>query len=95
MNTALYFLDDSRSRIDRLFADIGNNNDVAATRLARELMDQREAFPENAPLSELSPLPREFGSELTSGRKTDRVDLDAPVQPTRTVDAPSDGNRVA
>jgi alkylation response protein AidB-like acyl-CoA dehydrogenase len=95
MNTALYFLDDSRKRVDSLFAAIGNNNDVAATRLARELMDQHEAFPENAPLSDLTPLPREFGVELTSGRKTERVDLDAPVQAARAVDAPSGGNRVA
>jgi len=58
-------------------------------------MDGSEAFPENAPLSELSPLPREFGVELTSGRKTERVDLDAPVPAAKAVAAPSDGNRVA
>ena len=96
MNTALYFLDDSRRRVDSLFAAIGDNNDKAATALARELMDSAEAFPDARPFSELSPLPREYGSELTSGRKTDRVDLDGPVeQPRSKPEASSDEHRVA
>jgi len=95
MNTVLYFLDDSRRRVDRLFAAIGDNNDVAATELARELMDRVEAFPEMPDLSQLKPIPREFGSELTSGRKTDRVDLDKPVLGNQAPSANGDENRVA
>ena len=80
LSTALFFLRESAQRVDALLYAIGKNNDVAASKLAGELMDRVEAFPEARPLDELTPMARQFGSDLTSGRSTERIEINTPLE---------------
>ncbi len=80
LNIALHFLSDSARRVDTMLAGIGKNDDVAASELAVQLMDRVEAFPEARSFDELTPMAREFGSDLTSGRKTERIELNMPIE---------------
>ncbi|HCP46922.1 MAG TPA: hypothetical protein DIU15_12825 [Deltaproteobacteria bacterium] len=74
LKTALHFLSTAREKVDGLFAAIGNNSDKEARALARELMEQADALPEPKAMGEiLTPQPREFGSDMTSGRQTKRL----------------------
>jgi len=93
LNIALHFLKDSARRVDSMLAAIGNNDDIAAGKLAAQLMERVEAFPEGPSLDELAPMAREFGSDLTSGRKTDRIELNTPLHAGRK--ASNDTDRVA
>ena len=55
-------------------ASIGKNTDKEARKLALELMERADDLPEPRRMSEfLEPLPREYGSDLTSGRQTKRL----------------------
>jgi len=74
LGRARFFLADARLRVDALFAAIKTNTDKQARALALELMDQVEPLDEPRRMSDfLEPLPREFGSDLTSGRQTERL----------------------
>ncbi len=74
LGRARFFLADAKIRVDHLFAGISKNTDKQARKLALELMEQVEALPESKRMSDLlEPLPREFGSDLTSGRQTERL----------------------
>ncbi|MCP4808481.1 MAG: DNA polymerase II [Proteobacteria bacterium] len=68
----LYWLKSRRVVVDRMFEDISSNCDADARKLAAELMLSAEAL-EDLPKPDLSPLPREYGSDLTSGRQTVRA----------------------
>lgn len=70
---AEYYLAWGRERVDLLFAQLKKNNDKAASKLAKHLMATAEALPEAKGSADLSPLPREYGSDLTSGRQTERL----------------------
>ena len=72
LTKGLYWLASRKTVVDRMFEDIGNNHDAAARKLATELMNQVEAI-EELPKPDLQPRPREFGSDLTSGRQTVRL----------------------
>jgi alkylation response protein AidB-like acyl-CoA dehydrogenase len=93
LNIALHFLKDSARRVDSMMSAIGNNDDIAAGKLAEQLMERVEAFPEGPSLDELTPMAREFGSDLTSGRKTDRIELNTPLHAGRK--SSDDTDRVA
>ena len=69
---ALYWITSRKAVVDRLFDDIWDNHDADARKLARELMDSVEVL-EEIERPELTPQPREFGSDLTSGRQTVRL----------------------
>ena len=70
---ALHFLEAGRIRVDALFASIGRNTDKRARALAEELMGQVEPLAEPRGSDHLEPMPREFGSDLTSGRQDKRL----------------------
>ena len=72
MNTALYWLEHSRLRVDDLFRKINHNNDAAASALAKELMDRAENLPEVEAV-DFPSRPHEKGSDLTSGRQDKRL----------------------
>ena len=65
---ALFWLSSRKAIVDRLFEDIWSNDDAAARKLARELMDAAEPL-EELERPDLQPLEREYGSDLTSGRQ--------------------------
>jgi alkylation response protein AidB-like acyl-CoA dehydrogenase len=68
---AVYWLETGRHRVDALFHALKNNADTTARKLATEMM---EAAPElSYPEVNLSPLPVEVGSDLTSGRQDKRL----------------------
>ncbi|MBJ94422.1 MAG: DNA polymerase II [Rickettsiales bacterium] len=93
LNTALHYLKESRVRVDSRMRAISHNNDKAASALARELMDRVEPFPPVASLDELPAMQREFGTDLTSGRRTERIELNQPLVAAKQ-EAP-DADRVA
>lgn len=70
---AEYYLQWGEQRVDDLFRKLGKNNDAAARKLAKVLMDRAETLPETVGTAELKPLPREYGSDLTSGRQDKRL----------------------
>lgn len=72
---ALYFLSESRLHVDALFGALSRNSDAAARKVSKELMEQAEALPPVVLPADLAPLPREFGSDLTSGRQEERIGL--------------------
>jgi alkylation response protein AidB-like acyl-CoA dehydrogenase len=68
---ALYWLDEARLRVARLFDDLRHNQDLASTALANGLIENATLL--EAPEVELKPLPREYGKDLTSGRQALRL----------------------
>jgi alkylation response protein AidB-like acyl-CoA dehydrogenase len=72
MNTALYWLESSRIRVDDLFREINSNTDASARALAKELMDRAETLPEVKAV-DFPPRAQEKGSDLTSGRQDKRL----------------------
>jgi alkylation response protein AidB-like acyl-CoA dehydrogenase len=70
---AEYYLGWGRERVDLLFRELKKNNDKAAVKLSKHLMATSEALPEARGSQDLVPMPREFGSDLTSGRQTERL----------------------
>ena len=75
MPLAEYYLGWGRERVDLLFRELKHNNDKAAVKLSKHLMATAEALPEAVGSRDLSPLPREYGSDLTSGRQQERLAL--------------------
>ena len=74
LGRARFFLADARLRVDGLFREIGTNTDAQARKLAKEMMESVDALPEPKRMSDfLEPQPREFGTDLTSGRQTKRL----------------------
>ena len=76
---ARYWLKSRKAIVDRLFEDIWSNADAEARKLARELLDSVEPL-DAIEQPELQPLPREFGSDLTSGRQTERMSKMDPAE---------------
>lgn len=72
VNTALHWLSLGRLRVDALFTALSHNADASVRALSKELLAQAEALPE-AVTPDLKPLPRERGSDLTSGRQHARL----------------------
>ncbi len=70
---AEYYLGWAEHRVDDLFRKLSKNNDAAARKLAKVLLERAEPMPETLGTAELTPLPREFGSDLTSGRQEKRL----------------------
>jgi len=68
---AQYWLERSQGQVDGLFRAVKHNTDGTARKLAREMMDEAELLETRE--VELSPLPNEFGSDLTSGRQDRRL----------------------
>ena len=76
---ALYWLETGRIRVDSLFSALGRNADETARKLAREMMAEAELL--ESPSVELSPLPDERGSDMTSGRQDRRLCFGGEVRP--------------
>ncbi len=72
VETARYWLFRSRARVDRLFHEIRHNQDAQARKLAGNLLDAADLLPELDPV-EYPPRVQERGSDLTSGRQTERT----------------------
>ncbi len=70
IDRALYWLDEGRLRVAKLFGELKSNQDLASTRLANKLLETAEPL-EDIDV-EFTPLPREYGKDLTSGRQTER-----------------------
>ena len=68
---ALYWLESGQERVNALFRALGRNSDATARRLATEMMEAAEIL--EYPEVELTPLPDERGSDLTSGRQERRL----------------------
>ena len=81
MNTALYWIDSGRIRVDNLFRQLNTNSDAAARTLAKELMDRAEPLPEMRDV-DFPPHPHEKGSDLTSGRQDKRLSEGGTVSST-------------
>ena len=72
VNKAAYWLH-SRSRVvDGLFDAVTNNSDALARTLAQEQIDASDTLPA-PPQVDLTPLPREKGLDITSGRQAKRL----------------------
>lgn len=72
--TAWFYLQWGRQRVEQLFHELRHNTDADARKLAKALMAKAEVLPEPAPMSELKPLAkREFGSDLTTGKQKKRL----------------------
>lgn len=71
LERALYWLDEGQQRVGKLFAALKTNQDLASTRLANKMMETAE--PLESVDVEFTPLPREFGKDLTSGRQPLRL----------------------
>ncbi len=78
LGAATYWLASRRHEVERLFRELSHNADAQARSLAKELMEGAEELPA-LESKELSPLPRERGRDLTSGRQAHRLDRD-PVE---------------
>jgi alkylation response protein AidB-like acyl-CoA dehydrogenase len=76
VEAAIYWLARSRSRVDRLFHEIRHNNDAKARKLADKLLNEAETLPELDPVV-YPPRVQERGSDLTSGRQTERASTGA------------------
>ncbi len=70
LDRALYWLDEGRLRVKKLFTELKSNQDLASTRLANKMLETAEPL-EHVDV-EFTPLPREFGKDLTSGRQAKR-----------------------
>jgi len=68
---AIYWLETARLRVDSLFRNLSCNADSTARQLATEMMENAE--PMVYPEVELSALPEERGSDMTSGRQDRRL----------------------
>ena len=72
LNRALFWLESRRSVVDDLLRDVWKNNDAKAYALARKLMEEADALPE-LPKPQLTPNPREWGKDITSGKQEHRL----------------------
>jgi alkylation response protein AidB-like acyl-CoA dehydrogenase len=72
LDSANFWLRWARVRVDDLFARIRHNQDAAARKLAKAMMERVDPLPQPQPMSDLKPQPREWGSDLTSGRQEKR-----------------------
>jgi len=70
---ASFYLKWSKIRVANLFRELSHNVDADANRLAEVLMDRAELLPEPLGEDHLTPLAREYGSDLTSGRQKKRL----------------------
>ena len=68
---AQYWLERSRVQVDGLFKSIKRNSDATARKLATQMMEEAEIL--EAPEVNLTALPDEHGSDLTSGRQNRRL----------------------
>ena len=68
---ALYWIGHRRETVNALIRELSHNSDGAARKLAVEMMEAAETL--EYPEVELSPLPDEMGSDLTSGRQERRL----------------------
>jgi len=68
---AIYWLESGRIRVDTLFTALGRNADATARKLAEEMMAEAELLDPQA--VDLTPIPDERGSDLTSGRQDKRL----------------------
>ncbi len=71
LTRTLYWLSHAALRVDQRFAALHNNSDALARELAAELIAAAEPMPVPA-APDLTPIPREWGSDLTSGRQKTR-----------------------
>ena len=83
LQRASFYLAWARLRVDNLFHELSHNVDKEARQVAEAFMMQADPLPEPKSLSELSPLPREFGTDLTSGRQSKRL-VNGGVSPSTT-----------
>ncbi len=74
LEVGLYHLDAATLRVDQLFWSLKHNTDRQVHGIAKGMMEGVDALPDIVTPPELRPLPRERGSDLTSGRLTSRVD---------------------
>ncbi len=72
VEAASYWLTSRRLVVEGLFGELSRNADKQARSLARELLEAAEELPAVEP-GPLSPLPRERGRDLTSGRQAHRL----------------------
>lgn len=70
---AAYYLDWGKLRVEALFHDLKHNVDDQSRVLAKKLMDQAELLPDEEDLDSLPSLPREFGSDLLTGKQKKRL----------------------
>jgi hypothetical protein len=68
---AIYWLETGRLRVDTLFRALKQNTDARASVLAKEMMSEVETL--ELTKVELTPLPEERGSDITSGRQDKRL----------------------
>jgi alkylation response protein AidB-like acyl-CoA dehydrogenase len=68
---ALYWIGHRRETVNALFRELRHNSDGAARALAVEMMEAAESL--EYPEVDLSPLPDELGSDLSSGRQERRL----------------------
>ena len=68
---ALYWIGHRRETVNALFRELSHNSDGIAREVAVEMMDAAERL--EYPGVDLSPLPDELGSDLTSGRQDRRL----------------------
>jgi hypothetical protein len=68
---ALYWIEHRRETVNALFRELSHNSDGAARKVAVEMMEAADIL--ECSEVELSPLPDELGSDLTSGRQERRL----------------------
>ena len=73
---AQYWLHSATIRIDNMFAELSTNSDAQAVKLATALMEEAEDLP-IVDTSHLKPMAREYGSDLCSGKATERLNHEA------------------
>ena len=74
LELGLYHLEAATYRVEQLFWALKHNTDARVHGVAKKLMDGVDALPEYVTSPDLEPLPRERGSDLTSGKLTARID---------------------
>jgi len=72
LKKAVYWLKSARLRVDELFRELNNNSDKEARELSQDLLNSVAPFEEND-IPDISHPNREFGSDLSLGKQTDRL----------------------